>query len=757
MTNVIKFNPRADATSGHVAARLLSQPAVHSHLVQFYVDDDFLFEAVGHFLAAGLQAGDRLIVFATGPHREGFVRYLRDFDIDGALASGQLMFLDARDTLATFMVDGQPDPVRFKEVLSRILNEATDGCPEGARIRAYGEMVDLLWRDGARLAAMRLEELWNEASKVQSFSLLCAYVMANFYKESDAAHFFEVCRAHSHVIPAESFARLESSDERLREISRLQQLAGTLGAEIEHRKELEHALRESLAQRVNASEERFRLLVENVRDYAIFMLDPKGIVTTWNSGAERIKGYLRHEIVGKHFSTFYPAEDRVGGLCERELEDAARDGRFEAEGWRLRKDGSRFWANVVITALRDDGGELFGFAKVTRDLTDRIRADEERLRLARAEEAERRKDEFLAIMGHELRNPLAPMVTAVHLIKLRGGRDCSKAIDVLDRQLGQLTRLVEDLLDASRALRDKVHLAPKLMEISDVLAGAVEVASPAIEGKHHRLRVDVPTTGLLVDVDPERMTQIFGNLLNNAAKFTDDGGEIRLRAAAKNDTLEVIVEDTGAGIAPEFLPRVFELFAQGGQQIERQHGGLGIGLAIAKRLVKEHRGEIVAESDGLGKGSRFTVRLPRVVGAQPTEAAEQELETPRLAARRRVLIVDDNEDSIEMMREVLVQLGHEVFVAHDGPQAIEVAQASAPDIILLDVGLPGLSGYEVARRMRQIQACAKVPIIAVTGYAREIDRAQALSAGFSDHVAKPIDIWCLESLVGGGDEASRDA
>jgi PAS domain S-box-containing protein len=745
MSNVIKLNSRASA-SGHVGAPLLSQPALHSHLVQFYEDEDFLFETVGTFLAEGLRAGERLVVIATGPHREGFVRHLRDFDVDRALASGQLAFLDARETLATLMVDGQPDAGRFEEVIGGALKRASDGC-EGARIRAYGEMVDLLWRDGARLAAIRLEELWNEASKAQSFSLLCAYVMANFYKEGDAAHFFEVCRAHSHVIPAETFARLESSDERLREISRLQQLAGTLEAEVEHRKELEQALRQSLAQRVNASEERFRLLVENVRDYAIFILDPKGTVTTWNTGAERIKGYLSHEIIGKHFSIFYPPEDDPDDLCARELEDAAREGRFETEGWRVRKDGSRFWANVVITALRDDGGELVGFAKVTRDLTDRLRAEQERLRLARVEEAERRKDEFLAIMGHELRNPLAPMVTAVHLIKLRGGRDCDKAIGVLDRQLTQLTRLVEDLLDASRALRDKVHLAPRVMEISEVLASAVEVASPAIEGKHHRLRVDVPTTGLLVEVDPERMTQIFGNLVNNAAKFTDSGGEICLRAVATDETVNVIVEDTGVGIAPEFLPRVFELFAQGGQQVERQHGGLGIGLAIAKRLVKEHAGEIVAESDGLGRGSRFTVRLPRVAGAQPTYPAERVLPEPRTVARRRVLIVDDNEDSIEMMREVLVQLGHEVVVAHDGPQAIEAAQASAPEIVFLDVGLPGLSGYDVARRMRQIPACAKVPIIAVTGYARDVDRAQALGAGCSGHVAKPIDISSLESLV----------
>src|SRR5258708_4379317 len=262
-----------------------------------------------------------------------------------------------------------------------------------------------------------------------------------------------------------------------------------------------HRAHEELRQ----SEERFGLLVASVKDYAIFMLDATGRVTTWNAGAEHIKGYKPAEIIGKHFSVFYPPEDVVAGKCEYELAAAERDGRFEDEGWRLRKDGSPLWANVVISALFDEEGTLVGFAKVTRDLTERVRAERERLQIVRLEEARRRKDELLAVMGHELRNPLAPMVTAVQMIKLRGGRATDKELAVLDRQLRHMTRLLDDLFDASRTLMDKIRLSPRVMEIGEVLANAADVSSSWIEERGHDLIVDVAASGLTVDVDPERI------------------------------------------------------------------------------------------------------------------------------------------------------------------------------------------------------------------------------------------------------------
>jgi PAS domain S-box-containing protein len=484
-----------------------------------------------------------------------------------------------------------------------------------------------------------------------------------------------------------------------------------------------------------------------VKDYAIFILDPDGRVSTWNAGAERIKGYATSEIVGKHFSIFYSTDEVAAGKCERELAIARRDGRFEEEGWRLRKDGSRFWASVTITALCNQEHTLVGFAKVTRDLTERRAAEEERVRLAQAEERERRNQEFLAIMGHEMRNPVAPMVTAVHLIRLRGGRDCDQEIAVLGRQLAHMTRLVDDILDASRFLRDEVPLAMKVTEVGNVLANAVDVAAPLLEQKRHKLEIDVPKGGLLVDVDAERMTQVFGNILNNAAKYTDKGGTISISARSEVDKVVVTVEDSGIGISSQLLPKVFELFTQAEQGIDRSQGGLGIGLAVAKRLILGHGGEIFAESEGIGRGSRFTVRLPRVACKAETEEPKR----PRLfqpaAVSRRVLVVDDNRDSAEMMSVCLQDLGHDVRIAFDGSEALEAARGFSPDLVFLDIGLPGLTGYEVALSMRQIPGCAKVPIIAVTGYARDVDRVRALRAGLSAHLTKPIDVTRLESIV----------
>jgi PAS domain S-box-containing protein len=509
----------------------------------------------------------------------------------------------------------------------------------------------------------------------------------------------------------------------------------------------EETLRRALELR--ESEERFRLFVESVEDYAILMLDPKGHVSSWNAGAERIKGYAAQEIIGRHFSTFYPREDVEAGKCEHELEVAAREGRFEDEGWRVRKDGTMFWANVVITAVRDASGTLVGYGKVTRDLTSRIHAEQERIRLARAEEGERRKEDCLAILGHELRNPLAPIVTAVHLIKLRRGLKCEKEIAVLERQVTHMMRLLDDLLDVSRMTRGKVQISPEVIDLGEVLANAVDGASPLIEQKKHRLRLDVPTGQLLVNVDAERMAQVFVNLLNNAAKYTDAGGEIRVRAVGDDDEVDVTIEDTGMGIAPEVLPQVFELFTQGAQTMDRQLGGLGIGLAVARRLVREHGGEISAESKGLGQGSRFTVRLPRSVGttARVSERPERSSSPLRQAVCRRVLIVDDNHDSNELMRMFLEELGHEVHIAFDGPHGLELAHQIKPDIAFLDLGLPGMDGFELARRMRQIPACATIPLVAVSGYATARDRAATKSAGFTAHVAKPFDPTSLEDVV----------
>jgi PAS domain S-box-containing protein len=369
----------------------------------------------------------------------------------------------------------------------------------------------------------------------------------------------------------------------------------------------------TLAQRARGqdSEELLRLLVDSVRDYAIFMLDAAGHVATWNAGAERIKGYRGDEIIGRHFCTFYPAEAVATGVCDRELEIAAREGRFEDEGWRVRKDGSQFWANVVISAVRDRRGELVGFSKVTRDLTERKQAEEERAARLAAEQANVAKDEFLAVLGHELRNPLAPIVTALQLIKLRGDGRLSKEQQVIERQVNQMIRLVEDLLDVSRIAKGKIALKKQRVDLRDTVARAIETSSALLDQRRHHVRVDAPTHEIAVDGDEGRLTQVFANLITNAAKYTKPGGNIQIVIEPQGREVVVQVIDDGVGMEPALLPRIFDLFVQGSQSTERA-GGLGIGLTLVRKLVDLHDGTIVANSDGPGLGSKFTVRLPAV-------------------------------------------------------------------------------------------------------------------------------------------------
>jgi PAS domain S-box-containing protein len=491
--------------------------------------------------------------------------------------------------------------------------------------------------------------------------------------------------------------------------------------------------------------ERLRLLVESVEDYAIFVLDPQGHVETWNKGAQRIKGYATEEIVGRHFSVFYPPEDVASGKCEHELEEAGRGGRFEDEGWRVRKDGSRFWANVVITALRDKAGRLVGFAKVTRDLTERVQAEAERVRLARAEERERRTHEFLAIMGHELRNPLAPMVLALHKIKASGRPELRNEYAVLERQLAHMTRLVDDLLDVTRSFRDRLKLRRRQLGVNDVVTAAVEMVLPLTQEKGQRLAVDV-APDLHVDGDFARLVQVVGNLVHNAAKYTPSSGRLSVHASREADTVCITVEDDGQGIDAELLPRVFELFTQADQGLERHQGGLGIGLSIARALAEAHGGTLTVESPGVGRGTKATLRLPfvDVVDDAPVSASAAPVAPHR---RRRVLVVDDNADSAEMMCELLGVFGHETRMALDGHRAVRIAEQWPAQVVFLDIGLPGLSGYEVAAQLRQMPGYATVPIIAVSGYVRDTDRAQALQAGFSAHLAKPVDPELLRAAI----------
>ncbi|MFN2644162.1 MAG: PAS domain S-box protein [Burkholderiales bacterium] len=489
------------------------------------------------------------------------------------------------------------------------------------------------------------------------------------------------------------------------------------------------------------SEERFRLLVDAVQDYAIFMLDTQGTVASWNAGAQRIKGYTPDDIVGKHFSRFFIPEDIAAGKPWEELAVARRSGRAEVEGWRVKKNGDRFWARVVLTAVHDEEGHLRGFAKVTQDLS-------ERRHILDLEKAAKNVNEFIAMLAHELRNPLAPIRTAVQVMaKARGDAGTLEAMrQTIDRQSAQLARIVDDMIDIARITRGSLVIEHEPVEVADVVRRAVETATPAIEAARHALAVDVPDSGLVAHGDRDRLTQLLSNLLNNAARYTPPSGRISVRAYREDGHAVISVRDTGRGIEPQVMERIFDMFVQGRSPLQRVGGGLGVGLALARRIAELHGGTLHARSEGDGKGSEFVVRLPLSPTATTGENRTTEA-PPKPAVPRRVLVVDDNVDAAATLDLLLRSLGHETRVAHDGVQALDIAREFRPEVILLDIGMPGLDGYEVARRLRAMNHGTNFRIVAITGWGQESDRVKSKEAGFDLHLVKPVDLGVLSKVL----------
>jgi two-component system CheB/CheR fusion protein len=367
-------------------------------------------------------------------------------------------------------------------------------------------------------------------------------------------------------------------------------------------------------------------------------------------------------------------------------------------------------------------------------------------------EADRRKDEFLAMLGHELRNPLTPILNCLHVMRRYqpGGSEFEANRRILERQVRHMGRLVDDLLDISRITRGKIQLRVEPVELAGVVERAVAATRPLVEGRRHDLRVALPAEPVWLEADPTRLEQVLANLLNNATKYTEPGGRIELTAAREGREVVLRVRDNGIGITPDLLPRVFELFMQADRSLDRAQGGLGIGLTLVHRLVELHGGRVEAHSAGPGRGSEFIVRLPLPAGsASPQTPADEAPPEPASPGRRstRVLVVDDNRDSAESLAMMFGLDGHEVHLAYDGPAAVEAALAYRPEVIFLDIGLPGLDGYEVARRLRGMPELAGVLLVAMTGYGQEEDRRRCRDAGFDLHLVKPVDPVTLRELL----------
>jgi PAS domain S-box-containing protein len=506
--------------------------------------------------------------------------------------------------------------------------------------------------------------------------------------------------------------------------------------------------------RMGEYEDRFRLIFESVKDFSIFTTDLNGTIDSWNTGAENVFGYEETEILGCPFETIFTTEDRALGAHVTELAKAARDGRAVDERWHLKKDGSRFWASGMVTPLTDEDGAIVGFTKVARDITERKRAEQLlEAHAAALREEHRRKDEFLAMLAHELRNPLAAIGGTTHLFRIgaEAEADLQWGREVIDRQVAQLTRLIDDLLDVSRISTGKIYLKKEPLDFRDVIANACEASRPLIEAKRHALSVFLPTEPLRVDGDPARLQQVIGNIVANAAKYTDEAGQITVSAIADGANVEVEVLDNGVGISPEMLPEIFSLFTQVDGSLGRAQGGLGIGLSLVKTLVEMHEGAVVVASDGPGLGSRFTVRLPLMTDDRPLSAGANAVrigDSPLMMERKyRILVVDDNVDTARGMARILKLSGHDVRVTADGPSALTEAGEFLPEIVLLDIGLPGMTGHDVARELRCDRRLAKSTFIAVSGYGQEKDLKEARDSGFNHHMIKPVDVDRLLELI----------
>ncbi len=495
---------------------------------------------------------------------------------------------------------------------------------------------------------------------------------------------------------------------------------------------------------------RMEILMDGVRDYAILLLDVEGRVLSWNDGATFLYGYPAAEVIGQSFARFFISEEMEAGRPEAEIALVTATGQWAGEGWQVRRDGTRFWGCSVITALRDERGETKGFAKVIRDTTDRKQLEAElRRQAAELAEANRRKDEFLAMLSHELRNPLAPVLNSVHVLR-QAPNDPSMveyAGSMVERQVRHMARLIDDLLEVTRLTHGKVRLRTEWTDLATLAEHAAESVRPTMKARGHNFAVIRPVEPVWLEGDPVRLDQVLVNLLNNAAEFTEPGGCIELSISQQEDLALLRVRDNGTGIAADLLPRVFDLFAQADNSLDRDGGGLGIGLTLVKRVVALHGGTIDVTSEGQGRGSEFTVRLPAprssLYNARATRSEEDQSRTSSL----RVLVVDDNIDMAMSLSMILRMLGHAAIVAHDGALAVELAHAEPFDAALLDIGLPKLDGCEVARRIRSSLGGPRPWLVAISGYGFKADRDRAFEAGFNAYLVKPVEPSELERLL----------
>jgi PAS domain S-box-containing protein len=609
-------NTSPSSSSVQLVASLAPKPGSDQdgHIVQLYTDEGFLLDVLSRFIGGAIAVGDGAVVIATKAHQNGLAQRLkaRGVDTAKAISQGRYVLLDANETLSRLMVNDSVDETRFTNTMSDVLTRVRDAADDkDSRVAVFGELVALLWAEGKTLAALRFEDLWNNLAQKHSFSLLCAYPITGFNDERHIEPFLKMCAQHSSVVPSESYMGLSSVEERLRAIAHLQQRTEVLA----------HKLM------MQESEEVFRLLVEGVQDYAIFMLDPNGRVRNWNSGAKRIKGYESAEIIGKHFSCFYPEEDLRNGKPAMELEVAAKEGRFEDEGWRVRKDGSRFWANVIITAIRDDAGKLIGFGKVTRDFTERMQLQrtlqeevvqrrEAELHLQRSEKALRElslhllrtQDEERRRIGRDLHDSLGQYLTALKLKLDMLASTTGRKNDEAGPEIAECVRLADESIKELRTISYLMY-PPMLEEM-----GLQSAIRWYLDGFSARSGI---STTFAVDLDFGRLSRdvelaLFRVLQESLTNVHRHSGSqtAHIRLLMKDGVVTLEVSDAGKGVPAALLE-------QSGQDWT---GALGVGLRGMNERMRQLGGSLEVVSSE--RGTTVSAMVPAAeCSSARTEAA----------------------------------------------------------------------------------------------------------------------------------------
>lgn len=524
------------------------------------------------------------------------------------------------------------------------------------------------------------------------------------------------------------------------------------------------------AEALRSSEERLRLMVESAGDFAIFSMDLDRCITIWNSGAQRLLGYTEAEVLGRSGDIIFRMEDRAEGAPEEESKTALTEGRAADDRFHMRKDGSLFWASGAMMLMRDAQGQAVGFVKILRDQTA-AREAQQALQRSEAEltqalienekaraalqEADTAKDRFLAVLSHELRNPLASIDSAASLLLTPGvrGNDRESAAQVVRRQAKAMKSLMNDLLDVSRLTFGRLELHRQQVLLAPIIEAALETTRPLLDSAGHILKMDVPAYPIQLDADPLRLNQVLSNLLTNSIKYTAPGGEIRLKVKMEGKQVVITVSDNGVGMAAGDIERMFEMFAQADVLVDRTNAGLGIGLALVRNIVELHGGTVEASSAGPGKGSEFRVRLPATravtMAVSEPEAPPVAPSAPERSQRKRglILIADDNIDAGWGLAKLLEISGFATVRVQGGVEAVKECARQKPDIAILDIGMPDLSGHDVARQIRATEWGGQIVLVAATGWGQESDERKALEAGFDAHMTKPVDLRKLSAMV----------